>query len=83
MNRKSTQATRRPIGGMTITRIEREHVPIESSSTGGSVGQYIDEYLARAASEGASIQTVEIYFEPDQWSEVAGAIYGGYVESIG
>lgn len=75
------KATRRPVGYLSVTRIVRESQPIESSSHGGSVGQYIDEYLARAAAEGHSIQDVEIHFEPEQWEEIATTIYNGYVES--
>lgn len=75
-----THTTRRQLGLLAITRIVREHHPIESSSTGGSVGQYIDEYLAREAAQGHSIQTVELHFEPEQWAEIAESIYAGYVE---
>jgi hypothetical protein len=81
MRKATTQATRRPIGGITVTRIIRESHPIETSSHGGSIGNYVDEYLARAASEGAEIQTVELHFEPEQWREIAESIYGGYVET--
>lgn len=79
MNRKAT--TRRPLGYFTVTRIVRESHPIESSSTGMSVGQYIDEHLAREAAQGHSIQTVELNFDPEQWEELAASTYGGYVES--
>lgn len=73
-------STRRPIGGMKITQIVTEFQPIESSSTGGSIGSYVDEYLARCAAEGKSIQSVELNFEPEQWQEIATGIYAGYVE---
>lgn len=77
---KNNRPTRRPLGAITITRVMVESQPIESSSTGGSIGAYVDEYLARAAAEGASIQTVELHFEREQWEEIATSIYGGYVE---
>lgn len=78
--RKSIHATRRPLGGITVTRIVREHQIIESSSTGGTIGNYVDEFLARAAAEGHSIQTVELNFEPEQWAEIAETHYSGYAD---
>ena len=78
--RKINQSTRRPLGALTITRIVRETHTIESSSTGVSVGSYIDEALARAAAEGVSIQDIALHFEPEQWEEIATTVYGGYVE---
>lgn len=80
--RKINQTTRRPLGYLTVTRIERDGFPIESSSNGGSIGSYVDEYLARAAAQGQSIQSVELNFEPEQWAEIAETIYGGYVEEL-
>lgn len=80
MRKSINQATRRPIALMQVTQIVTEWQPIESSSSGGSIGSYVDEYLARCAAEGKSIQTVELHFEPEQWREIATTIYNGYVE---
>ncbi len=78
---RATRAIRRPIGFLTITRIVRESLPIESTQGEGySVGAYVDEYLARAAANGHSIQTVELNFEPEQWEELATGCYAGYVD---
>lgn len=78
--RKINESIRRPLGAFTITRIVRETHLLESSSAGHSIGGYIDEALARAAAEGASIQDIALHFEPEQWEEIATSIYGGYVE---
>lgn len=80
MRKTINQPPRRPIGGITITRVVRVSHAIESSSTGSSIGAYIDEYLALEAAEGNSVQSVELHFEPEQWAEVAESIYAGYVE---
>jgi len=79
--RKSSSYASRPLGGLTITRIVTERLPIAASSEGNlSIGQVIDEHLSQAAQRGESIQTVRLDFEPERWEEIATTIYCGFVE---
>ena len=81
MTRKPIPATRKPIGCLTITRIVRESSFIETTRDGATtIGQYIDEHLARAAANGQAIHSVELNFEPEQWEELASEVYSGYVD---
>lgn len=81
MTRKPIPAIRKPIGCLTVTRIVRESSFIETTHEGATtIGQYIDEYLARAAANGQAIQTVELNFEPKEWEELATEVYSGYVD---
>jgi hypothetical protein len=81
MTRKPIPTTRKPIGYLTVTRIVRESSPIETARDGAStIGQYIDEYLSRAAAHGHSIQTVELNFDLEQWEQLATEVYAGYVD---
>lgn len=75
-----TQTTRRAVGALVITQVVREEYAIESSSDGVSIGQHIDEYLKHSADEGKMVQTVTVTLDPQMWAEIAGTIYGGYVE---
>jgi len=85
-----TMTTKRPVhrrpatllGGITLTRIVREHIPMQVDDSNGihTVGSFIDEHLASSASRGESIQSVELNFEPDQWEALATAVYCGYVD---
>jgi hypothetical protein len=57
-------------------------MPIEATQDGAaSIGAYLDEYLARAAANGHSIQSVELNFEPEQWEQLATECYAGYVDT--
>ena len=70
-----------PLGALTVTRIMRESFPLMPAHDGAaSVGQLVDEHLARLAAEGADIQTVKLDMEPEQWAELAATIYCGYAE---
>jgi hypothetical protein len=73
----------RILGAFVVTRIITESHPLEASPHGTlSVGQMIDEHLSNAAQRGESIQTVRLDFEPEQWEEIATAVYCGFVEGF-
>lgn len=54
-----------PIGAhMVVTKVVREHVPIEAGMHGGTIGQLVDEMLLRAAQDGEEVQSIELGVTP-------------------
>jgi hypothetical protein len=82
MTNRKTCRPAKPLGALTVTRVITERHPIAFADHAAplSIGQMIDEHLSTAAQRGESIQTVQLDFEPEQWEEIATAVYCGFVD---
>ena len=70
------QMGERIIGGIVITKVVHEHVPIEASSTGhNSIGSLIDRQLAEQAKQGSVIQKIELELNEDFWRDALAPMY--------
>jgi hypothetical protein len=66
----------RQIGGIILTKVVHEHVPIIASDTGhNSIGSLIDRQLAQQAKEGVIIQAIKLEVDEEFWQEVMGPMY--------
>lgn len=57
----------RVIGGLTITKIVREHVPVTMSRDGGSFGTLVDAHIDAALRRGDEVQSFTVDIDPDYW----------------
>lgn len=48
----------------TVTRVEEERVPLTQSG-GGSIGHYIDQYLADHVANGSSVSSISLDVDPE------------------
>lgn len=66
------QPTQRAPFALAVTKVVREFVRPETSEHGGSIGQYIDHYLASQVESGAELQEVKVVFSEDgtDWAKV-------------
>jgi len=57
----------RAIGGMTITKVIREHLPLKTDPHGSfkTIGQLLDENLHERLKEGEQIQDVAFHFDTE------------------
>lgn len=59
---------RMPSGGLTITKVIREHIPLYvRKGYGETIGSQIDAAIAQAVAQGDEIQEVTVGFDPEQW----------------
>ena len=80
MKTRSSTPSARHIGGMTITKVVREHknVSTDESGTFQTIGQMLDENLHMRLTEGEVIQDIAFHFDtesPDAMKCLA-AMYG-------
>lgn len=68
--RQSEDDDRPIIGGITLTVVQRVHETVRGGGT-GSIGDVVDDFLAKAAKEGREVQKVEFFMEPEQWALLA------------
>lgn len=61
------------VGGLTITKVVREHVPLSRprSGFGETFGQAVDAALAMAAQNGEEVQSFEVQIDEGFWAEYA------------
>ena len=57
----------RAIGGMTITKVIREHLPLKTDPHGSfkTIGQLLDENLCERLKEGETIQDIDFHFDTE------------------
>jgi hypothetical protein len=67
---KETVVQDTTIGGLEVTKIVREYVPIAFSTDGLSYGMLIDRTIEQAMEEGQEIQTMTLTFSPDEWNRL-------------
>ena len=82
MNTRTASRAPRLLGSIAVTRIVTDFHPLELSPCdhAATIGQLIDEHLARAAQNGAQVQTVTLELEPDFWASAASEVYAGSVD---
>jgi len=57
----------RAIGGITITKVIREHLPLKTDPNGSfkTIGQLLDENLHSRLQEGEQIQDIAFHFDTE------------------
>lgn len=66
----ATEQTGPQIGGIVLTKVVREHIPLFGGS-GGTFGDAVDQALSQAAGNGEEVQSFEVQITDDYWREYA------------
>lgn len=64
------------IGGIVVTKVVHEHVPVTIGNAGSStVGELIDRQLTTIAKQGGTVQKIEFHVNEEFWNNELGRVY--------
>lgn len=60
------------MAGLTITKVSREHHPIEFGNSEQTIGAVIDLMIRDKLEAGDEVQSIELHLEPEDWQKLRG-----------